>query len=919
MKKRILSLLLAALLLLSLLPAASLPARAGSEIIARGTWGSTLEWSLNNEGRLSINGNGQEMPEGTWNEDTGQHEMPWYPYRSRITAAELYNITSVCEDAFRRYPALRSVTFPDGLRSIGNYAFYDCWYLSSAVFPEGLQSIGNYAFYDCFDLRSTVFPEGLQSIGDSAFCYSYLGSVVLPEGLQTIGDYAFRASGLTSVVLPESLQSFGDFAFYNCEELKSVVLPEGLQSIGDSAFCGCSRLRSVNLPEGITALHGVFRNSGLTSFSIPASLTEIDGHTFEGCSNLASFTVHPDNPVYWVGEDGILYASVDGEKVLVRCPPALEGLGNYAISPTVNRLEICAFDTCRKLDTVTVPENITELPEGTFRSCTRLASAVFSEGLQSIGDHAFDNCYSLSSLTCPEGLNSIGNYAFYDCENLSSVLLREGLNSIGNYVFYDCKNLSSVLLPEGLTSIGNYAFAYCENLSSVALPAGLQSLGDHAFFCCHTLPSVVLPEGLTSIENYAFYDCNHLRSVVFPEGLQSIGENAFSCCFNLHSVVLPEGLQSIGAYAFARCYDPNTAPHDLFSFAEKQATQSYTPLSSVTFPDSLQSIGTGAFFYCNRLSSAALPEGLQSIGDEAFKFCENLKSVVLPAGLTGIGYCTFWNCPLEDLYFGGTGEAWAALDPTNASVNAQRIHLDATAPESHWTGQVSKAPACTTVGYQDMSCPCGFAQTHVTMPALGHDFVEGVCTRCGKTDYEAEGAELPFGDVPETAYYAEAVAWAVNNGVAAGTSEDSFSPDENCSRAQLMTFLWRAEGCPEPVSQDCPFTDVPADAYYTKAVLWAVEQGITSGTSDTTFSPKQVCTRAQTVTFLWRAEGSPAPASGGLPFTDLVSGAYYYKAVKWAAQQGIVSGVSETSFAPNQACTRGQAVTLLYRYYHIAE
>ena len=161
------------------------------------------------------------------------------------------------------------------------------------------------------------------------------------------------------------------------------------------------------------------------------------------------------------------------------------------------------------------------------------------------------------------------------------------------------------------------------------------------------------------------------------------------------------------------------------------------------------------------------------------------------------------------------------------------------------------------------------------------------------------------------------MAWALNNGIAAGTSEDSFSPDENCSRAQLMTFLWRAAGCPEPVSQDCPFTDVPADAYYTKAVLWAVEQGITSGTSDTTFSPKQVCTRAQVVSFLWRAEGKPEPASGALPFTDLVSSAYYYKAVKWAAQQGIVSGVSETSFAPNQACTRGQAVTILYRYYHL--
>ena len=115
---------------------------------------------------------------------------------------------------------------------------------------------------------------------------------------------------------------------------------------------------------------------------------------------------------------------------------------------------------------------------------------------------------------------------------------------------------------------------------------------------------------------------------------------------------------------------------------------------------------------------------------------------------------------------------------------------------------------------------------------------------------------------------------------------------------------------------DCPFTDVPADAYYTKAVLWAVEQGITSGTSAATFSPKQVCTRAQTVTFLWRSVGKPSRTSSN-PFTDLVSNSYYYKAVRWAIAVHIVSGVTKTSFAPNQACTRGQAVTILYRYYHM--
>ena len=173
-------------------------------------------------------------------------------------------------------------------------------------------------------------------------------------------------------------------------------------------------------------------------------------------------------------------------------------------------------------------------------------------------------------------------------------------------------------------------------------------------------------------------------------------------------------------------------------------------------------------------------------------------------------------------------------------------------------------------------------------------------------------AENPFVDVKEGAYYYDAVLWAVEQKITSGTSATTFSPDASCTRAQMVTFLWRAAGSPKVENGKNPFTDVKADAYYYDAVLWAVEKGVTSGTSATTFSPDATVTRGQTVTFLYRNAGSPE-VSGTMPFTDVEADAYYAKAVQWAVQQKITTGTSETTFSPMSDCTRGQIVTFLYR------
>ncbi len=177
---------------------------------------------------------------------------------------------------------------------------------------------------------------------------------------------------------------------------------------------------------------------------------------------------------------------------------------------------------------------------------------------------------------------------------------------------------------------------------------------------------------------------------------------------------------------------------------------------------------------------------------------------------------------------------------------------------------------------------------------------------------DAPISKHPFLDVPAGAYYEDAVVWAVGKGITSGTNATTFDPNGTCTRAQAVTFLWRAAGSPTPKTKLMPFPDVPVGSYYWNAVLWAIEQGITEGTSYLTFSPNDSCTRAQIVTFLWRAKGNPA-VSGNAPFTDVASDAYYAAAVTWAEKNGITGGIGNGLFGSNNTCTRAQIVTFLYR------
>ena len=456
----------------------------------------------------------------------------------------------------------------------------------------------------------------------------------------------------------------------------------------------------------------------------------------------------------------------------------------------------------------------------------------------------------VTTVTLPDTLTSIGVSAFYACEKLTGITIPSGITQIQNNTFCDCANLSYVTIPGTVTSIGEFAFDDCESLTSIELPDGLKSIGTGAFRNTG-LTSIKIPGGVNL--DTVLFRSSALVSVELGYGISSIPDGLFMYCNNLESVTIPSTVESIGEEAFYFCRS----------------------LKSVDLPSSVKTIGDSTFYYCDTLTNISLGAGLETIGSRAFRFCDSLREITVPSSCTSIG-----------------GEAFYTYYPMTITMLNPNCQISTRDNTMGTTGVV------TIRGYKGST-----AEAHALKYGYAFEALESE-------------PEIPvsFTDVKSGDYFYQPVVWAVENDITSGTSTTTFSPSQACTRAQAMTFLWKAAGKPEPTSVSNPFRDVMPDAYYYKAVLWAVENGITSGTSTTTFSPEQSCTRGQIMTFLYKAAGSPS-VSGSNPFRDVKNSDYFYNPVLWAVKNNITSGTSATTFSPNQSCTRAQIVTFLYKHY----
>ena len=625
------------------------------------------------------------------------------------------NVASIGDSAFYGCSKLTKIVIPDSINSIGDNAFSGCSRLTEVhiadianwcninfsdydsnplyfaqslyvngelvtdlVIPDGVDSIGNYAFYGCSNLTSVEVGNNVISIGDSAFygCSS-LASVVIPDSVTSIGSSAFNGcSNLTSVVIGDDIDSIGKFAFDGCSKisyasipgiaisyipktsLESVVITSG--QIISNSFYGCSSLTSVVIGDSVASIgdYAFYNCDSLTEIVIPDSVAAIGFNAFYGCSNLKD--VYITDIKVWLNIDTYYYGNVNSYGTLHILDNDGNEITDLVIPDSITSIPNYAFRNAKNIISVVIPDSVTSIGSYAFYDCDSLVSVTIPDSVTSIGYYAFYSCDSLTSITIPDSVTSIGNSAFEYCSNLKDVyitdikvwlnidtyyygnvnsygtlhildndgneitdlVIPDSITSIPNYAFRNAKNIISVVIPDSVTSIGYAAFEYCSSLTSVVIGDSVTSIGYAAFEYCSSLTSVVIGDSVTSIGNYAFYNCDSLVSVTIPDSVTSIGEKAFSDCSSLVSVTIPDSVTSIGEKAFYDC----------------------DSLVSVVIPDSVSAISDSTFYNCGKLISIIIPDSVTSIGNHAFYDCDSLVSVTIPDSVTSIGYAAFSNC-----------------------------------------------------------------------------------------------------------------------------------------------------------------------------------------------------------------------------------------------------------------------------------
>lgn len=495
MKKRLLSMILALSMMLTILPVNAITALAAND-----SCGANLTYTLtsNTDGpdtyTLTIGGEG-----AMYDYSSSYTTVPWNAQKSRIT----------------------SVVIEDGVTSIGDSAFEDCSALKSVSGMKGVTSLGEWAFHKCTSLESFVIPSGVKSIPKCLF---------------------YDCSKLNSVTIHNQVASIGSSAFFGCSILKTLSIPDSVQTIGYYAFGGCNELETINIPDGVTKIpeHAFSSCYALKKLDIPQSVTEIGRAAFDHCTSLGK-----DSD----GTIAIPDVTAIGSETFRGC----SALTSLALPQTVTSIGDTAFQGCSNLETINIPSGVKAIEHDTFRDCEKLKDVTIPADVTSIGDRAFEACKTFKNIKIPEGVTTIGKNAFEDCTKLETVVIPSTATNIYDSAFKNCQKLKSFAFPIGTTQIYSSVLSGCENLESVTIPEKVTKIWGSAFYgCSKKLKSVQLPSTLQTIGFQAFYDCDQLSEITIPKSVTSIGYSAFGSCTKLESVMLAkDSVPTIAKFAFS--------------------------------------------------------------------------------------------------------------------------------------------------------------------------------------------------------------------------------------------------------------------------------------------------------------------------------------------------------------------------------
>ncbi|MCI5649915.1 MAG: leucine-rich repeat protein [Fusicatenibacter sp.] len=853
----------------------------------------------------------------------------------------------------------------------------DCNFLIREKLEEGQKYYVGVRFYDSSESGEvTVVIEELVSSGscgeDLKWSYDQESETLTISGRGAMEDYgdsdapwAPLSDCVQTVVLSEGITYLGEAAFWEMNYITSVEFPSTLTEIGIAAFGNCSSLCEVQFNEGLEVIDRyAFQNGALTSLELPTSLTEIDPLSFLG-NAVTEVAVSEENE-YLTEVDNVVFTT-DG-KTLCYCPEGLTG--SYEIPSFVTAVGDYALSGS-SFERVTIPESVVTIGERAF-TCSDLIGIDIPDSVTAIGDYAFEGCEKAVSATIGSGLTELSYRTFCYCDRLEDVTFGENLESISVLAFAYCPALEEIVIPDSVRYIENGAFGECTGLASVQLPCGLEEIWEQGFFDCGSLEEIIFPETQKKIYAEAFYGTS-LISVVIPEGVTYIGTDVFP---EGTEVLMSDRLTQLDDGSYMVVGIATVSAQELYSEAfevlemvnEERRAEGLQMLSmdrELLETAMLRSSELGIYFAhvrpinqicftaCDKMYGENIAAGQTSASRvmNSWMYSEGHRANILDEDYHSIGIgaaeidgVIYWaqcfgmeegESVSESEYKDQASNRDIKFDPEFEELN-YGILTDATTLEVGETSSVEfyfdngattinikpeylayQSPnerVCTIADGKINAVGSGSAKITVSLPKSPEVAFSSTVTVKGEGG-NTETRDNPFVDVKESDYYYDAVLWAYENGITSGTDATHFQPEKTCIRAQVAAFLWRTKGEPEPVTKDNPFVDVKESDYYYDAVLWAYENGITSGTDATHFSPDSTVERAQFVTFLWRAEGKPA-ASIDNPFVDVPEGQYYTEAVLWAYENGITSGVDATHFKPKNGCTRGQVVTFLYRAYH---
>ena len=600
-----------------------------------------------------------------------------------LPTAWAYDFSATSPSGHTLYYEIISGTTNVGVVRPGTDSTYNNYVTGNVVIPATivynnttynvteLRSVNNYgSFESCSGLTSVTIPNSVTTIGEYAFAYcSGLTSVTIPNSVTSIGDWAFyKCIGLTSVTIPNSVNSIGEGAFYGCSGLTSVTIPNSVTTIGNNAFGFVKNIiyngTATGTPWGALSVNGyiegdfVYANNTKTTLlayigsdtnvTIPNSVTSIGSYAFAYCSGLISVTI--PNSVTSIGNDAfylvknIIYngTATGSPWGALSVNGYIEGDFVYANNTKTSLLAYIGTST-----SVTIPNSVTSIGSSAFYNCSGLTSVTIPNSVTSIGNSAFAYCSGLTSVTIPNSVTTIGNNAFAYCSGLTSVTIPNSVDAIHDCTFLCCTGLTSVTIPNSVTYIGDIDTAYyitehdgafygCTALTSITIPNSVTYIGDYTFYGCTGLTSVTLPDyidyiggyGNCYIGSYAFYGCSGLTSVTIPDyiggyGNYYIGNYAFYGCTGLTSVTIPNSVTAIGYAAFQGC----------------------SGLTSVTIPNSVTNISGYAFQGCSGLTSVTIsPNRFNTIGNYAFQGCTGLTSVTIGKRVSEIEEGAFYGC-----------------------------------------------------------------------------------------------------------------------------------------------------------------------------------------------------------------------------------------------------------------------------------